>query len=235
MRDLERGFRRLTLLLSVVLALVTWFWFSEARLRGAEQKQEAIIDDASNYRRFWDCWDTDNFYASSRQMVVEDLLSGHDEAKMVPVPNGGDNCRVLLLVPQVVFPGIDDLRQYYHIYDPQNNRGILRIADSALEKAAQTAKAKCLAFEPYFSQHFVRSRREMMTRSIFEGVPVGAGAFGAMWTLFLLFKWISRGFHCDVVNTGRTPSRTDTLEVVPVEDGYDSRTLQQETVRNRAC
>lgn len=232
--NLSRGFKRITLVLSTIAALSAWFCFSEWRFRNAEQKQKALEEDAEQYRFFWHCWDANDFCAgaNSKKIIVEDFLSGPDKVIMVPVRNGGYS-RVLFLVPDAVFPGINDLRVHYDSWG-DDVPGVLRMSDSALEKAAQAAKAKCLAFEPYFSQNFGRSTGEMVMCSIFEGVPIAGGTFTAVWLLFLIFKWLCSGFHSEGANTAKTPTETHAAAVVPeVADEYDSRPLRQEVVKSR--
>jgi hypothetical protein len=232
MMNLYRGFKRITLLLSIVVTLAAWFWFSEGRFRSAEQKQKALEEDAEQYRCFWDCWDADDFLGASKRMVVADLLTGPDKLKAVIVPNG-DDARVLFLAPDVVFPGIESLRVHLDTVTTGYGRLLMSVSDSALEEAAQAAKAKCLALEPRFSRHFVRSPREMLTSSILEGGPVAAGTFGAVWLLFLLFRWIVCGFYGGVAKTGKTQTETGTPAIVPeVPNEYDSAPLTHEAVRS---
>ncbi len=233
MMSLYRGFRRITLLLSIVVTLTAWFWFSEARFRSAEQKQKALEKDAEQYRCFWECWDLDHPMSSRRRELIANLLTGSDELKEVFVWTGDDG-RFLYLVPDVVFPGIESLRVHIDTFTTGYARLLNSLSDSALEEAAQTAKAKCPALEPHFSSRFGRSPGEMLASSILEGTPVGAGTFGAVWLLFLLFRWIVCGFSGGMAKTARTPTETGTPPVVPeVADGYDSEPLTQEAVKSR--
>lgn len=230
--NLERGFRRVTFVLSIAVLLVVWFCFSEARFTKAQLTQAELKQDAEQYRRFWDCWDANDFCGASKGMIIVDLLSGPQKVKMIPVPDG-NKIEVLLLDPNIAFPGIDQLRTHVDTFGGRLTHGILRISESALEEAAQVAKAGCIALEPRFSMYFGRTTAEMLTRSIFEGIPVAGGAFAALWVLFLISKWISCGFHSAGAKAVKTSVELKAPVVcVDVADEHDSRRSTREIVNS---
>lgn len=232
--NFERGFRRIIILLSIVIALTVWFWFSALRFKNAKQYQMELKQEAEEYRCFWDCWEADNFLGSKKR-IITDFLRDPEEAKMVGVDNGND-IKAIRLYPNIVFPGIEQLRVHFDTLGGQLTPGILRISDSALEEAAQVARANCLALEPNFSTYFIRSKKEMITRSILEGIPVAVGAFIAVWLLFLIFKWISSGFCSDGANTTKTLKEIQSSDVsTNVADEYDTHPSTQEILDKGVC
>jgi len=188
--NLERGFKRITLVLSIVIGLGTWFlcfvficdsWDRERSIYSRYKK------DYDNISYFWEVWDA-NGWSGGKRSIVQHFLDSKDYYYFAPFEIGGET---VYLNGRAVFPGI--------------NRDMLDLRLDSLDEKAKTAKEKALKIAKNdLERHELWGNKELpeiVSLSILAALPAGVMVFLIVWFFFLLLRWLIRGFFSDTHET----------------------------------
>jgi hypothetical protein len=180
---LERGCRRITLVLSVVIGLWAWLlcfvlisdgWDYECR------RYSMYKDDYENITYFWDVWDA-NGWSRGKRSVVKNFLESKSRKSSAPFEIRGET---VYLDADDVFPGI-----YMDMLD---------LPLDSLDEKAKTAKEKAYkTIEKNIKSHELWGNKrlsEIICLSILASLPAGLIGFLAVWFFFFLLRWLVRGF-----------------------------------------
>lgn len=194
--NVRRGFRRITFVLGILVALTTaifCFLVVFDDLNHRRVLYDNTKHDYENIAQFWVLWDTTG-WSGGKYETVKHLLSSYEQPYPLSAPFDFGS-RIVYLHPQDVFPGI--------------NKNMLYMPLAALDKEAQTAKAKAIQEV----RRKVESYEYWGTKSTPTVILIGviaalAGAgFGyfvtwvAIWfcgrAIYKFFKWLILGFRDD--------------------------------------
>jgi hypothetical protein len=178
--NLERGFRRITLVLGIVVGLGAWllcFAFIFPSWENERSRYSSYKDDYDNIIYFWTVWDA-NGWSGGKRSVVQHFLDSHNYA---PFEIRHES---VYLNAEDVFPDI--------------HRDMLNLPLDSLDKKAKTAKEK--AFKTI--QNKIKSHErwgnktlaEIICLSILAALPAAVIGFLLVWFLFLVLRWLVRGF-----------------------------------------
>jgi len=186
--NVERGFRRITLLLSIVVGLGIWLISSFIIFSVWEDEHlqyNKCEEDYDNIQWFWSVWDANGWDVGNRS-VIQHLLDSKDAYKLAPFKKRDET---IYLKPEQVFPGI--------------KKSVLENPPDFLNWTAQNSKSKALKE----AREKVRRHRkwgnkkisEMIALSVVTGLPIGAAGFIVIWLIFFLLRWLVRGFCGDMI------------------------------------
>lgn len=182
----ERGFRRITLLLSIVVGLGIWLVSSFIIFTILENERFQYnnhVEDYDNIVYFWSVWDANGWSGGNRN-IIRHLLNSKNDYSGASFKRVG---KTIHLMPHQVFPGIDE--------------SMLDIELDLLDWKVQTAKVKAFKNAQENIQIYARlgSRKfsEIVGISIAVGLPIGIIGFVVIWVIFFLLRWLVRGFCSD--------------------------------------
>lgn len=212
--NVERGFRRVTLIVSVVVGIGAWHSIAFEvfdRWEALRSEYEGRVAKADIATRFWSRWGRDGFVdVEGRTITKRDairLLLTHYTVSWFDCGKG------IWISASDVFPGV--------------NEETLSLPPDTLEEVAQAARTNaCFVADPE-NPLAKRSRSLLVVLSIACGIPAGTGAFVGTWLLFFLMRWIGRGFTTTVGETS-TQGRPRDLTLSSSEE-------LSETNKNEPC
>lgn len=181
---LERGFRRITLILSILVgvgACFLCFVFIFESWDYERWRYDNYKDDYDNITYFWTVWDA-NGWDGGKRSVVQHFLDSEDNYASFDIRGEKVN-----LNTYDVFPGI--------------GKEMLDLPLDALDQNAKTAKEKALKkIENNLKAHERwgnKTMPETISLSILASLPAGAIGFLVVWFLFFVLRWLIRGFCTD--------------------------------------
>lgn len=192
--NLRRGFRRITFVLSVFVALTAAISCFLGVFDGSISERGAYNDskdDYENITQFWLVWDVNGW---EKYEVVKHLLSSYERPYSLSAPFDFGSGTVYLH-PQDVFPGI--------------NKNMLYMPLAALDKEAQTAKEIAIRearrkVESYEYWGTKSTPTIILISIVVALVSAGLGYLSTwviVWfsgmTIYNFFKWLILGFHDD--------------------------------------
>jgi hypothetical protein len=205
--NVQRGAKRITLVVSVMAGLGTWVHSSTALFDHWYWEREQYLayrEKYENIKWFWETWDADAWTRDGNRMAKNDVLHALLDSPWRGMPfTRGDIFDQINPEPGSrtdftlsgcdVMPGIDAT--------------MLDLPAAALPEAVQKAREKglwkalanCRSEETFWTK---RIQLQLLVFSIVFGLLPSTGAFIVVWLLFFLFRWISRGF---VTAAGQAP------------------------------
>jgi hypothetical protein len=185
--NLERGVRRITLVVSVVTGLGAWVLSSQTLYDHwcwERQQYLAYKEKHENIDLFWKTWDANGW-----------ALYGYDINK-----NG-----VLRMLAEVPYRGMtfttDATDFTLHGYEvlPGMNAAKFDLPATGLATALQKARRDgrwnalfdYVGAETFWTK---RTRTQLLAFSVVGGLAIGSATFATVWLLFFLLRWIGRGF-----------------------------------------
>lgn len=186
--NLRRGFRRITLLLSIVVALVAWlicFVFVFDSWDVERSRYSAYKVNYYDIGRFWHYWDANDFDARKRE-VIQYLLDSADsdsDARFLKVSDG----QWYDAKAYELFPGIrkEMLDMPLHSLDEK--------ANAAKEIALKRAEKKIKAHERWGN----KSLPVTICFSMLAALPAGVLSLAVVWFIYFLLIWLTLGFRID--------------------------------------
>lgn len=179
----ERGFRRIALLLCIVVALgcgILSGGLTLGELSSDKQIYDDYQDDFDNISYFWLVWDV-NGWSSGKKGVIRYLLDNKEKYSDASFSKGGDE--TFYLSPDDVFPGI--------------GKDMLDMPPDVLSQKCKEVKKQ--AFEKIQNQikSFEKCNRtftKIASMSIGVGIFFCAIGFTVIWLVYLLLRWLVLGF-----------------------------------------
>lgn len=191
--NMQRGTKRITLVVSVLAGLGVWVSFSKACLDDWHYEREQYLrycDKHENLKWFWEAWDADGWTADGNTMSKNDVLrylleipSFHRRFTRANVEP--DSSTEILLSASEVLPGMD--------------LAMVDLPPVALADAVQEAREEGLStagFNRWREETFWTRRTDLqlLALSVAFGFLPSTAAFLVVWLLFFLLRWIGRGF-----------------------------------------
>jgi hypothetical protein len=192
--NLERGAKRITLVVSMAVGLVAgvyssislfdyWYWEREQYL-SYERKYE-------NIKWFWKTWDADAWTRDGNKVTKNDVLHTLLDSPWRGIPFTHDDISDR---PNVESGSATEFTLYGRDVVPGMNPAMLNLPAAALGEAVQKARKDGLWAAYRNCSTGAYSRPQFLTFSIIGGFSIGLGAFIAVWLSFFLLRWIGRGF-----------------------------------------
>ncbi len=202
--NIERGFKRIALILSLVVGIGAWYSVSREKFDYWDvmryQRQDYLAKKKI-IESLWGVWDRGGFEGGqgkkmSQRDVVEHLLTDWSRNEFEVEK------KWIWISASEFFPGV--------------SQRMLSMTPAQLEAAAQAAKVDaCFIADPE-SPLANRSRPMLMGLSIAFGIPAGTGGFVGVWLSFVLLRWIGCGFFTTTEESPRKGNQ-DELQSSPEE------------------
>ena len=186
--NLRRGYRRITLLVSIIAALVAWLicvlfvgtiWDEERRLYNADKKNyDGIV-------WFWHVWDANGWEAGKKgitqYLLNKTICDGYAQI------DGASDDEGFFVKAWDVFPGIENIMpdMPLHSLDEQAKAA----KEVALERAAKNSKNH--------ERWGNKSLHVIISLSVLAALPTGMVGFVFVWLIYFLVRWLILGFRND--------------------------------------
>jgi len=178
--NLERGFKRIVLLLSIIAGIGVSIFWGYNKFSDMMAERYSYLDSCKsleNVRWFWSVWDSNGW---RKKVVVKHLLDADTityplRRKAIFKRDGNE----VDFYSFEVFPGLDE--------------SVLDMPPDLLDKTAQQAKSQALANanDPLkgYKQHWNKNFFQIITITIVVGLFFGILAFAFVWIVFFLIRW----------------------------------------------
>jgi hypothetical protein len=206
--NLERGFRRIVLLLSIIAGLSIGSFeaykcyedhlFYLSSCKEHYQTEARRLDDILWFWSVWDC----NGWSGGKRVVLKDLLDPEYSKECFVRDCNGWRCPggierylpIKLVAKNVsftrfdVFPGLD----YSVVNLPPD---ILdKTAQQAKNEAIDTIRRELLSSEKKLERVEKINTYQIVTNSLITSLSFGILAFISIWAMFFLVRWLILGF-----------------------------------------
>lgn len=192
----DRGFKRLTLFISIVAGLqallfFTGIWFDEFEY--THTRSQSLIEEKNDIELFWEVWNTTGWVhnikepmsvPAKKSEIVKYLLDDPYSAKNFERESGDINVH-----PYKVWPDI--------------NAGLLKLSEKDLEIAAQSARKKALTNIKKSVFWGRRTDGEVICLSIAAALPFALVAYILVWLIYHLLRWFVLGFAGEKKEIGK--------------------------------
>jgi hypothetical protein len=192
--NLQRGAKRITLVVSVVAGLVAWVYSSIALFDHWYWEREQYLaykEKYENLKWFWETWDADAWTRGGNSMTKNDVLRA-----LLGLPLYG------MRFTRQIDPELD-FRIQFRLSGcdvlPGMNLAMLDLPAAALAEAVRKARVRGsnnARFDYVCAGTFwaKRTRPQLLLISVMSGSAIGSAASITIWVLFFLLRWIGCGF-----------------------------------------
>jgi hypothetical protein len=218
--NLQRGVKRVTLVVSLVAGLGAWAHCAGAFFDDSCWEREQYLaykEQYENVKWFWETWDVDGWTRDGNRMTKNDVLRALLDPPWRGVlftrgnirdqinPEAGSLIEFTLFARDVV-PGMD--------------AAILDLPAVALAEAIGKAREEGLSkrFWPWIEAETFwtkRTRPQLVALSAVVDLPIGIGAFITVWLVFFLMRWIVGGF---CTTTALAPAGVESGNSTPMSE-----------------
>jgi len=190
---IERGFRRITLFISIVVGLAAGFLCYSLQYSDIQSRRfqyNRYKEDYENIAYFWRIWDA-NGWAAGHKGIVRYLEKNPYSASFKLLDG-----KTIYLNTQDVFPGVDKFTS------------LLPLDEDEIEKKVQNAKLIAIQrarnnFEKH--KHWGDNTPPMVVAKMLASASfVGFVGFSIIWLLFFLTRWLVLGFFGETDKSNRT-------------------------------
>lgn len=187
--NVERGVKRITLVVSMVVGLGAWIYSSISLFEYWYWEREQYLSYEKKYediKWFWETWDADAWTRDGNKMTRDDVLYALLDSPWRAM------CFVRQIDPELDFR--TEVLLSGHDVLPGTNASMLQLPTAAFAEAVQKARKDGLWAAYGNCSTGAYSRPQFLAFSIIGGFSIGLGAFVAVWLSFFLLRWIGRGF-----------------------------------------